>query len=293
MPNTFCEQEFDKKLLQTLSLEPSKSKINIPFKKLAEKIENTKKTINIAIVGKYFATGNFVLSDSYISVIEATKHAGWANNVEISFHWVDPEKFETGEKDLSELKKYTGIICPGGFGTRGTEGVLSTIKYVRENNIPFLGICHGMQLACIEFARNVLEIKNATSSEFDPKNQDSIIHNNPMQVQNIKNKKFGGTMRLGEYEVEFKKGSKTKKAYGKNKASERHRHRYEFNNKYRWSLENEGLTVAGTNPETSLVEIVELENHPFFIGVQFHPEFESRPEKPHPLFFNLIKTVLK
>jgi len=220
--------------------------------------------------------------------LEAVKHACWAHDCAVAFAWIDPEEFEENDKNLEELKKYDGVICPGGFGSRGVEGILKALKYIREKKIPFFGLCHGMQLACIEFARNVLGINKATSAEIDAESADQIIHINPHQLKNVQNKKYGGTMRLGSYDVALKKGSIVQQAYGTEKASERHRHRYEFNNVYRESMEAAGLKVVGLNKENDLVEIVELANHPFYVGTQFHPEFESTPFKPQPLFKEFI-----
>ena len=238
------------------------------------------KSLNIAIVGKYTK-----LEDSYLSVIESIKHAGFKNLVNVNVELVDSEKISTENVD-EKLKKYSGIIVPGGFGNRGINGMIETIKYVRENKIPFLGICLGMQMAVVEFARNVLKLGDANSEEFDKKSKNLVIH--IMEEQKKINKK-GGTMRLGAYDCVLKPNSFVKKIYGKNTISERHRHRYEFNNDYRDLIEKNGLLIAGTSPDDRLVEIVELKNHPFFIASQFHPEFKSRPNKPHPLFSEFIK----
>ncbi|MBT3455862.1 CTP synthase [bacterium] len=292
IPELYKKQNFDEKILETLGLE-SREKNKAPFEDLVKKIKSTKKIIKVGIVGKYFKTGDFTLIDSYISVIEAIKHGGWANNTNIDFMWIDAEKFEKDKNDFSEIDQCSAIVCPGGFGERGTAGVMRAIQHIRENNIPFLGICFGMQLACVEFAKNALKIKNATSAEFNPKSKDQIIHVNPTQTKNIKDNKYGGTMRLGSYKVEFAQESITQKAYNSPEASERHRHRYEFNNKYKYAIENAGMKIVGVNPETNLVEVVELANHPFFVGVQYHPEFKSHPENAHPLFKKLIEVGLK
>ena len=183
-------------------------------------------------------------------------------------------------------------MVPGGFGSRGIEGILLAIKYARENKKPYLGLCYGMQLACIEFARHVLGKKTANSTEINPKTKDPIIFANPLQTKNINEKKFGGTMRLGAYDCALRHDTKTRAAYGTDMISERHRHRYEFNNEYREAMDAAGLEVVGLNPETDLVEIVELRNHPFFVGTQFHPEFKSRPMDPHPLFREFIRAAL-
>ncbi|HBR70162.1 TPA: CTP synthase [Candidatus Dependentiae bacterium] len=287
VPLAFHVQNFDTKLLKTLGLTSQVSNFSA-WEKLVHTIKHAQETVKIGILGKYFKTGDFTLADSYISVLEAVKHACWAHDCAVAFAWIDPEEFEENDKNLEELKKYDGVICPGGFGSRGVEGILKALKYIREKKIPFFGLCHGMQLACIEFARNVLGINKATSAEIDAESADQIIHINPHQLKNVQNKKYGGTMRLGSYDVALKKGSIVQQAYGTEKASERHRHRYEFNNVYRESMEAAGLKVVGLNKENDLVEIVELANHPFYVGTQFHPEFESTPFKPQPLFKEFI-----
>jgi CTP synthase len=183
-------------------------------------------------------------------------------------------------------------VVPGGFGTRGVEGVIAAIKYAREKKIPYLGLCYGMQLAAIEFARNVLKYNDAHTVECNPKSSNIIIHVNPNQARNIQEAKYGGTMRLGAYECRLKKGSQVQKLYGADVISERHRHRFEFNNKYRDELDKTGLKIVGMNDESDLVEIIELRGHPFFVGSQFHPEFQSRPLAPHPLFMGLIQAAV-
>jgi CTP synthase len=288
VPLAFHAQGFDSKLLDVLGLKSDVLDFD-SWKRLCSSIQNAEKTVNIGIIGKYFKTGGFTLADSYISVLEAIKHAGWAEGYTVKVSWVDPEDFEENEASLAELKKYDGIICPGGFGSRGVEGILKALQFIREQKIPYFGLCHGMQLACIEFARNVLGLKNATSAEMDPHSSEQVIHINPNQEQNVKNKQYGGTMRLGAYNVSLKKGSIVQEAYAKDEAAERHRHRYEFNNDYRERMEAAGLDVAGVNSKQSLVEIVELKDHPFYVGTQFHPEFESTPFKPHPLFRKFIQ----
>ncbi len=261
---------------------------NSKWIEMVENIRNIdkEKEIKIAIVGKYIK-----LEDSYISVIESLYHAGFANNVKVKVDLIDSEKIN---KDTVEekLSKYDGIVVPGGFGNRGIEGKIETIKYARENKVPFLGICLGMQMAVVEFARNVLGLKDANSAEFDEKTKNPVIH--IMEEQKGIDKK-GGTMRLGAYPCVLKEESLAKKIYEKKEISERHRHRYEFNNEYRERMEQEGLKISGTSPDGMLVEMVELENkkHPYFIAGQFHPELKSRPNRPAPLFVGLIKACLK
>ncbi len=240
--------------------------------------------VNIAIVGKYIK-----LEDSYISVIESLHHAGFVNKVNVKIKLIDSEDINK-DNVLEILKNMDGIVVPGGFGNRGIEGKIETIRYARENNIPFLGICLGMQMAVIEFARNVLNLSDANSEEFNDKTNNPVIHIMEEQ-KNISEK--GGTMRLGVYPCIIKDNTLAKKVYEKEKIFERHRHRYEFNNKYREKLENLGLKVCGTSPDGLLVEMVELENHPYFIAVQFHPELKSRPNNPAPLFVELVRVSKK
>ena len=256
------------------------------FKEVDSKYKKQEeKKVNIAIVGKYVK-----LEDSYLSVIESVKHAGYKNGVGVNIKLIDSEKI-TSQNVEEILKDFDGVIVPGGFGNRGIEGKIETIKYVRENKIPFLGICLGMQMAVIEFARNVLKYNDANSVEFDENTAHPVIH----IMENQKNiTKKGGTMRLGAYPCVLKQGSYARKIYGEEKISERHRHRYEFNNDYREEIEKAGLKISGTSPNGNLVEIVELEeeNHPFFVAGQFHPEFKSRPDRPSPLFVELVKKCI-
>ena len=239
--------------------------------------------VKVAIVGKYIK-----LEDSYISVIESLYHAGFENHVKVEVDLVDAEKINR-ENVKEKLSKYDGIIVPGGFGTRGIEGKIETIKYARENNVPFLGICLGMQMAVVEFARDVLGLEDANSAEFAENTKNPVIH--IMEEQKNIDKK-GGTMRLGAYPCIIKEGSLASKVYGKKEISERHRHRYEFNNDYRERLEEAGLLVSGTSPDGNLVEIVEIKEHTYFIAGQFHPELKSRPNRPAPLFKGLVKACI-
>ena len=241
------------------------------------------KVVNIAIVGKYVK-----LEDSYISVMESLYHAGFANHVKVKVHLIDSETI-TSENVAKKLKDMDGVVVPGGFGNRGIEGKIETIKYVRENKIPFLGICLGMQMAVVEFARNVLGLKDADSAELDKNTKNPIIH--IMEEQKGIDKK-GGTMRLGAYPCVIKEDTLASKIYGEKEISERHRHRYEYNNEYRERLEGAGLKISGTSPDGLLVEMVEIQDHPYFIAGQFHPELKSRPNKPAPLFVGLVKACI-
>ena len=258
---------------------------NKNWEKMIQTIKNLKdEEISIAIVGKYVK-----LEDSYLSVVESIKHGGFANNCKVHVSFVDCENINK-ENAKEILGKYNGIIVPGGFGNRGIEGKINAIKYARQNNIPFLGICLGMQMAVVEFARNVLGYTDANSEEFDEQTKHPVIHIMEDQIH-VATK--GGTMRLGAYPCVLEKGSLAEKIYGNDKISERHRHRFEYNNKYKNEMEKQGLICSGLSPDGNLVEIVEIKEHKYFIATQFHPEFGSRPDRPHPLFVNLIKMAKK
>ena len=244
--------------------------------------DNEEKKINIAIVGKYVS-----LEDAYLSVVESIKHAGYANKIDVKIGFIDSELLES-KNAKTILNNYDGIIVPGGFGNRGIEGKIQAIKYARENKVPFLGICLGMQLAVIEFARDVLNLKDANSKEFDENCKYPVIH--IMESQKNITKK-GGTMRLGAYPCILDKNSNSYKLYKNIEINERHRHRYEFNNEYRDRIKNAGMTIIGTSPDNLLVEMIEIKDHPYFVGSQFHPEFKSRPDRPAPLFVGLIKAA--
>lgn len=229
-----------------------------------------------------------LLQDSYLSVAESLRHGGFANSAKVDIGFIDSETIN--EENVADiLKEYDGILVPGGFGSRGIEGKLCAIKYARENKIPFLGICLGMQMAVVEFARNVLGLKDANSAEFDKNTNNPVIHIMEDQKQITKK---GGTMRLGAYPCKIKKDTLAYNIYGEENISERHRHRFEYNNDYKERLEEAGLICSGTSPDGSLVEIVENVNHPFFIAGQFHPEFKSRPDRPAPLFKAFVKAAL-
>ena len=291
IPAVFEEQKFSDLLGKRLRLR-YKNRKNPAWEKFIRNMKQTAKTVKIAVVGKYFGTGNYTLSDSYLSVIEATKHAAWSQGAKVELTWIDAEKFETDPAAVRELAGFSGLIVPGGFGTRGIEGIINAIKFAREHNLPYLGLCYGMQLATIEFARHVLGLQGAHTVEVDAETKHPIIHINPFQAKNIKDNKYGGTMRLGSYSCALLAGSKVAKLYKTDVVHERHRHRYEFNNDYKEDMEQAGMRFVGHNPETNLAEIIELKDHPFFVGSQFHPEFKSRPLHPHPLFIGLVKAAL-
>lgn len=294
VPINFEKDNLGKRIFKKFNLKPKKQNFKewTAWENLVNKINSVKKPIKIGVVGKYFGIGKFVLLDSYISVIEAVKHAAWHLNLKPEISWLDAEKFEREPKKLKELKNYDAIIVPGGFGSRGIEGKIKTIEYVRKNKIPFLGLCYGMQLAVVEFSRNVCGMTGAHTTEVNSKTPHPVISTLPEQTQRIINHKdLGGTMRLGAYVCELNPKSKSFSLYGSKIITERHRHRYEVNNNYKNILEKKGLLIAGINPDRNLIEIIEIPNHPYFIGTQFHPEFKSRPLNPHPLFLGLIKTA--
>lgn len=260
-----------------------------PWKDLVKKINNGLVPVSIAMVGKYTDHG-----DAYLSVNEALKSAGYFNNARVDIIHIDSEKLEQKEKHAMEkLKKVDGILVPGGFGKRGIEGKIIAARYARTRQVPYFGICLGMQIATIELAREVLGDATATSQEFDAHAKHTVIHIMPDQEKKMLARDYGGSMRLGAWDAKLKKGSRVHQAYGTGSISERHRHRFEYNNTYREQLEQAGLLISGTSPDGRIVEIVELANHPWFVGVQFHPEFKSRPLRPHPLFREFIKACLK
>ena len=253
------------------------------WSEMIDRIHSSDRKVTIAMVGKYME-----LHDAYLSVMEALKHASWQEGATVNIKWVDSE---TVTKDSEEeiFSDVDGILVPGGFGYRGVEGKIEAVRWARTNNIPFLGICLGMQVAVIEFARNVIGLKEANSSEFLPEGNESVIDIMPDQ----RGVRKGGTMRLGAYPCKTKENSLLRKLYGEEMISERHRHRYEFNNDFRTLFEKFGMVLSGTSPDDKLVEAVEIPSHPFFIAVQFHPEFKSRPQRPHPCFSGLIKASLE
>jgi CTP synthase len=284
VPLMFAKQNFDKIVLQKLGLPVTKCDTG-EWERMVEKLCDEKlPQVSVAIVGKYVE-----VADAYISVTEAVKHAGIANNVRVSVKLVDAEDVEKhGVK--TAVGGVDAIIVPGGFGNRGIEGKILTVQYARENNIPYLGLCLGMQIAVIEYARNVLGLVGATSTEFDKEAKYPVIDIMDEQKR-IKN--MGGTMRLGLYDCEIMPNTLAAKLYGRTAIKERHRHRYEFNNAYREQLTQAGLQIGGVNRELDLVEIIEIPTHPFFIAGQFHPEFLSRPNQPHPLFCGLVEVAKK
>jgi CTP synthase len=297
MPLLFKSQGVDKLFLEELGLKKRQRDLK-EWKSMLVKSEGAQKEVKVAIAGKYFTSGDYSLEDAYVCVIEAIKHAAWANNLKPIIQWFDVERFEDkkeAEKIKEELLGYDGVIVPQGWGSRGVEGKLKCVQFVRENKIPFLGLCFGMQMAVIEFARNVTGLEKANSEEVSPRTKHPVIHVMPHQKEYLEKKQYGGTIRLGAWPCKLKAKSIIRKAYEKsglvgNVVSERHRHRYEVNNRYKRGLAAHGMVFSGTSPDGKLVEAVELpkDMHLFFVGTQFHPEYKSRPLNPHPLFLEFI-----
>lgn len=303
----------DKAALKLLHLKPKPSKTISKWKEFYASVEKPKKqTIKIAMVGKYQNVGDYKLADSYVCVNEALKHASAYHGVDIELSWVASDSVRDAKK---ELKGFDGIVVPQGWGSRGTEGKIEAAKFARENNIPYLGLCFGMQMASIEFGRNVVGLTHANSEEVDPKTSYPVIHVMPHQKEYLAKKQYGGTIRLGAWPCFVKVGTKLHEAYTKyakgddpwkeprdNKSGvsianemivyERHRHRYEFNNEFKKQYEDKGFVISGTSPDGKLVEAIELPDHPFFVGTQYHPEYLSRPFTPHPIFLAFIKSMI-
>ena len=275
------KSNFSEVVCRELGINASKVKL-VEWEKMVEKIKSAKKTVAIGLVGKYIQ-----LHDAYLSVAEALRHAGYSLGTQVDIKWIDSENLTSNTVDEA-LGKLDGILVPGGFGERGIEGMILAAKYAREHGLPYFGICLGMQIAVIEYARNVAGIADAHSGEFDELCKNKVINFMPGQSDEIDK---GGTLRLGAYPCEIKPGTTMQMCYGKKEISERHRHRYEFNNDYREVLTKAGLTLSGMSPDGRLVETVEISNLPFYVGVQYHPEFKSRPNKAHPLFRGFIKAA--
>lgn len=291
IPLNFEEDKLSARLCDMLQL-PAKSRANLkPWKDFVTRSKNGTDTISIAVVGKYFDSGDFVLSDVYISILEAIKYSAYAHGLRPDIHYISSKSFEEDPKLICSLRNYHGVIVPGGFGKTGIDGKLAVIKNVRESNIPFLGICYGMQLAVVEYARNVLGMKQATSAELYPKGTDLVIDVMPEQKEKIAQKDMGGTMRLGQYPAVLQPDSLLHDIYGTDMVVERHRHRFEVNPAYHDVLASKDLRFGAISPDGRLVESIELplEQHPFFVGVQYHPELQARPLAPHPLFSAFVK----
>lgn len=294
IPVNYDNEKLAEKILSAFRLKPKKKDL-ADWRKEVEKIRKIDKKIRIGIVGKYFNSGSFVLADSYISVIESVKVAAWSNGFKPEIEWISSEDFESDPKNIQKLKKLDGVIIPGGFGSRGIEGKIKAVEFLRKNKIPLLGICYGMQIICIEFARNVCGMKGAHTTEIDQTTPYPVIDIMPEQKKNLKEKNYGATMRLGAYPAALESGTIAAKAYGAEAISERHRHRWEVNPEYVEMLESKGLIFSGKSPDGKLMEIAELpqSEHPFLLGTQFHPEFKTRFMKPHPIFNAFMKAAIK
>lgn len=296
IPLEFTKQGLDKKLVKKLGILYKKPNL-IEWKKLVDKIKSKKKKcVNVAIVGKYFGTGDYQIRDSYAALFDALNHAALFNGIDIKTYWIDAEKVEKVgiEKTLQEIGKPDGIIVPIGWGGRGAQGMIQTAGFARSRKIPYLGLCYGMQLAVVSFARDILGLKDADTTENNPKTSNPVIHLMPTQKTHMEKRLYGGTMRLGGWEAVVRKNTLTYKIYKKEKTSERHRHRYEFNNKYSDLFEKKGLVISARSVKENLVEIIELDPkiHPFYLGTQGHPEYKSRPLSPHPIFIEFLRACL-
>ncbi len=290
VPLNFENQGLSEKILKKLNTKPRKSNL-ADWKVMVNSALTAKKHAKIAMVGKYFSTGDYTLSDAYLSVIESIKHAAACFDIKPKMSWIDSAQIEKEGTDM--LKGFDAIIVPGGYGTRAVEGIVQSIKYARENKVPYFGLCYGMQQAAVEFARNVLGYKDANTTEINPKTKHPIIHVMDSQKDLVKYHKLGGTQRLGSWEWKAKPGTIFAKAYKSQTGADRHRHRYEFNNIYREEFEKHGMVISATTKDGYLVEALELKDHPFFIGTQFHPELKSRPLHPHPLYMAFMEAVAK
>ncbi|MBX2866632.1 CTP synthase [Candidatus Kaiserbacteria bacterium] len=290
VPLNFEKDKLSERICNVLNIKKIQKSDLSAWRRFVAKSKNGHDTVKIAVVGKYFNSGDFILSDVYLSVLEAIKYSAYKLGLKPDIHYISSLPFED-KKKLKELKQYDGILIPGGFGTTGILGKLNVVKYARENKIPYFGICYGMQLAVLEYAKNKLRMKNVSTTEIDPSAQHLVIDIMPEQKEKVAKSDMGGTMRLGEYPAVLKRGSIARKAYGADEISERHRHRYEVNPEYVEKLSAGGLVFSGTSPDERLMEIVELPKdiHPFFVGAQFHPEFHARPLSPHPLFTAFVK----
>lgn len=307
VPMVLKDQDFDKKLLKKLGLKPGKTQLFKHWKDTINKSLAIKKQVKIALAGKYQRVGDYLLPDAYTCVLESLKHAGWQFKVKPKIVWLDTEKIETQPELLKQLNEVDGVVIPQGWGSRGVEGKIKVAQYAREHKIPYLGLCFGMQMAVIEFARNVLGLKKANSQEVNPKTPDPVIHIMPDQEKYLADHQYGGTIRLGAWPCRIKPGSRLEQIYQQDldnvhlvkskkplTVMERHRHRYEFNQAYKYKFNQAGLIISGTSPDGKLAEAVELSKnqHPFYVGVQFHPEYKSRPLNPHPIFKDFIKACL-
>jgi len=294
IPINFERDRLSDTLIKELRLPKRKGKGLTAWRRFAKRAHNGGRKVKIGIVGKYFDTGDFVLSDAYISVIEALKYSAYALDAKPELHWLNAKDYKKNGAKLNDLKKYDGLLVPGGFGETGIEGKIQAIKFARENKIPYFGLCYGMQLMVIEYARNVAKMPGAHTVEISENTKYPVIDVMPDQKEKIAKKNYGGTMRLGAYPCYLRRGTIARSAYKQEMVNERHRHRYEVNPEYIERLEKAGMVFSGVSPDKRLMEIAELpkEKHPFMLGTQFHPEFQARPLSPHPLFTEFIKACL-
>ncbi len=287
VPIVLDDQGMAEKVCHKLRLVPkTKNQVMPKWRRMVKNYSRQGKTVTVGVAAKYFKSGDYNLADSYVSVLEALKHAGAYLNLKVDVEWIDSE-------NEINLKNIDGLIVPQGWGSRGVEGKIKAVQFARENKIPYLGLCFGMQMAVIEFARNVCHLKNANSEEVDPKTKYPVIHVMKNQKKYLEKRQYGGTIRLGQWPAVLNKKSKLFDIYKQEKVLERHRHRYELNNKYKKLLEKNGLKIAATSPDGKLVEAIEIFDHPFFIATQYHPELQSRPLTPHPLFIGFLEACLK
>lgn len=292
VPINFAKERLAEKILRKFEL-PVRHRDLHDWRRFVSRQRRAARPIRIGIVGKYFQTGAFTLADSYVSVIEALKHAAAATGAQLHIDWLNAERYERGGNAVRELAQYHGVIVPGGFGRRGVEGKIAVIRYCREHRIPYFGLCYGMQLAAVEFARHVLGWRDAHTTEVQPKTTHPVIGLMPEQLSHLSEHRLGGTMRLGEYRCRLTARSKVAQAYKRLLVTERHRHRYEFQNEAIDAFEQAGFQIVGREPGRGLVEVLELKDHPWFIGTQFHPELTSRPLRPHPLFVGFLQAAGK
>src|SRR3989344_376501 len=291
VPQILDDQSLSEKVCHKLNLSPKAKNVVLPdWKKMVKKSFETKNEITIGMAVKYFKSGDYCLSDSYVSVIEAIKHASAQLEIKTNIKWIDTEGLEVSGEQLEEID---GLIVPQGWGSRGVEGKIKAVQFARENNLPYLGLCFGMQMAVVEFARNVCQMKGANSIEANPKTKYPVISIMEDQKKYLEKHQYVGTIRLGQWPAVISRKTKLYELYEKESVLERHRHRYEFNNKYKKALEKCGLVVSATSPDGKLVEAIEIPNHPFFIGTQYHPELQSRPLTPHPIFLGFLEACLK
>ncbi len=295
VPLNFERDELSDILLKSLGKKGRQASDMNEWRKFAEHAHNGRTKVKIGVVGKYFDTGDFVLSDAYLSVIEAIKFSAFHLGVKPEIHWLNAKEYQKDPTRVKELEQYDGILVPGGFGESGIEGKINAIRFAREKKIPYFGLCYGMQLLVVEYARNVAGLEGAHTTEINPKAKHPVIMILAEQVEKLRRKDYGGSMRLGAYPCKLRSGTVAQKAYGNEEVSERHRHRYEVNPTYVAKLQEAGLKFSGVSPDHKLMEIAELpkSEHPFFLGTQFHPEFRARPLEPHPLFSAFVKAAIE